>query len=62
MEYIEGFNARVDEGDYNNTTEVEYETEFAQGIIDILKATVDNPGYMDPVTLQIPIKPSDDYY
>ncbi|MBR1598282.1 MAG: hypothetical protein IJ661_05105 [Lachnospiraceae bacterium] len=62
VEYIEGFNARVDEGDYNNTTEVEYETEFAQGIIDILKATVDNPGYMDPVTLQIPIKPSDDYY
>ena len=62
VEYIEGFNARVDDGDYDNTTEVEYETEFAEGIIDILKTTVDNPGYMDPVTLDIPIKPSDDYY
>lgn len=62
VEYIEGFNARIDEGDYNNTTEVEYETEFAEGIIDILKATVDNPGYMDPVVLEIPIQPSDDYY
>lgn len=60
--YIESFNARVDEGDYNDTTEIEYETEFAEGIIDILKSTVDNPGYMDPVVLEIPIKPSNDYY
>lgn len=62
VSYIENFNARVDEGDYNNTTEVEYETEFAEGIIDILKSTVDNPGYMDPVVLQIPIQPSNEYY
>ena len=62
VEYIENFNAKVDEGDYNNTTEVDYETEFAEGIIDILKSTVDNPGYMDPVVLEIPIQPSDDYY
>lgn len=62
VSYIEGFNARVDEGDYNNTTEVDYETEFAEGIIKILKSTVDNPGYMDPVVLDIPIQPSDDYY
>lgn len=62
ISYIERFNARVDEGDYNNTTEIEYETEFAEGIIEILKSTVDNPGYMDPVVLEIPIQPSDDYY
>lgn len=62
VSYIENFNARVDEGDYNNTTEVDYETEFAEGIIKILKSTVDNPGYMDPVVLEIPIQPSDDYY
>lgn len=60
--YIEGFNARIDEGDFNNTTEVDYETEFAEGIIEILKSTTDNPGYMDPVVLQIPIQPSDEYY
>lgn len=60
--YIENFNARVDDGDFNDTTEVDYETEFAEGIINILKKTVENPGYMDPVVLEIPIEPSDDYY
>lgn len=62
VSYIESFNARVDEGDFNNTTEVDYETEFAEGIIQLLKSTVNNPGYMDPVVLEIPIQPSDDYY
>ena len=62
VSYIENFNARVDDGDYNNATEVEYETEFAEGIIDILKNTTGEPGYMDPVVLEIPIQPSDDYY
>lgn len=62
VEYIEGFNARVDEGDYNNTNEVDYETEFAQGIIDILTATADEPGYMDPVVIDVPIQTSSDYY
>ena len=60
--YIKDFNARVDEGDYNDTTEVDYETEFAEGIIDILEKTAANPGYMDPVILEIPIQPSNDYY
>lgn len=60
--YIEEFNVKVDEGDYNNTNEVDYETEFAEGIIEILKATADKPGYMDPVVLQIPIEPQEDYY
>ena len=62
VSYIENFNARVDEGDFNDTTEIEYETEFAEGIIEILKSTADNPGYMDPVVLNIPIQPSNDYY
>ena len=62
VSYIENFNARVDEGDFNDTTEVEYETEFAEGIIEILRSTADNPGYMDPVVLNIPIQPSNDYY
>lgn len=62
VKYIEDFNTRVDDGNYNNTTEVEYETEFAEGIIDILKTHTADPGYMDPVVLEIPIQPSDDYY
>lgn len=62
VEYIENFNARVDDGDFNNTTEVDYETEFAEGIIEILKGTTEKPGYMDPVVIEVPIQPSDDYY
>lgn len=62
VQYIEDFNTKVDDGNYNNTTEVEYETEFAEGIINILKAHTSEPGYMDPVVLEIPIQPSDDYY
>lgn len=27
-----------------------------------MKSTADNPGYMDPVVLNIPIQPSNDYY
>jgi hypothetical protein len=30
--------------------------------MDILKNTVEEPGYMDPVVLYIPIQPSADYY
>lgn len=62
VSYIQKFNAQVDEGDFNNTTEVDYETEFAEGIMEILKSTVDNPGYMEPVVLNVPIQPSNDYY
>lgn len=60
--YIENFNSQVDEGNFNDTTEEEYETEFANGIINILKKTADNPGYLDPVVLDIPVKLSADYY
>lgn len=60
--YIENFNARVDEGEFNNTNEVDYETEFAEGIIEILKKTADKPGYMDPVVINVPIQTKDDYY
>lgn len=62
VEYINHFNARVDEGDFNNTTEIDYETEFAAGIMDILKKTTEKPGYMDPVVVEIPIQPSDDHF
>lgn len=62
VEYITAFNASVDEGNYNNTSEVDYETEFAEGIIKLLKNTTEEPGYMDPVVLEIPIQPSEDNY
>lgn len=62
VEYIENFNSRIEEGDFNNTTEEEYEAEFADGIIRILKDTAKAPGYLDPVVLEIPIALSSDYY
>lgn len=60
--YINSFNARVDEGDYNNTSEIDYETEFAEGIMKILKNTTEKPGYMDPVVIEIPIQMDDDHF
>lgn len=62
VSYIENFNSRVEDGDFNDTTEEEYEAEFADGIIKILENTARNPGYLDPVVLQIPVVFSDDYY
>lgn len=62
VNYINIFNARVDEGDFNNTTEVDYETEFAEGIMSILKKTTEKPGYMDPVVLEISIQSADDHF
>lgn len=62
VEYITRFNESVDEGNYNNTTEIDYETEFAEGIIEILKNTTEKPGYMAPVVIEIPIQPSKDNY
>ena len=60
--YIEDFNTHVDDGDYNNTSETDYETEFAEGIINILKSTTEKPGYLDPVVMEIPIQPDNDSY
>ena len=41
VEYVEEFNAAVENGEYNNYTKEEYEYEFASGIIGILAGAVE---------------------
>ncbi len=59
LAYVEDFNKRVENGDYNNYVKEDYEHEFATGIIDILDKASDKMEYGDPVTIKVRIILSD---
>ena len=61
--YVTTFNDAVKAGTYNDYTLAQYETEFAQGLIDILNAGCENMTYADPqvVTVEI-IEDGNKYY
>lgn len=60
--YIENMNNRVTAGDYNDYELDEYETEYAQGILDILTAAVPNIGNGEGVPVTVTIQDNDEYY
>lgn len=60
--YIEDVNARVTAGDYNDYELAEYETEYAQGIIDILQNAIPNIGNGEGVSITVTILDNDEYY
>ncbi len=41
-DYIDNFNARAKDGEFEHLTESEYENEYAEGILDILEASTQN--------------------
>ncbi|MGN0152179.1 MAG: hypothetical protein ACI39Q_06870 [Wujia sp.] len=53
--YIDGFNTRVKDGDYNEYTLEQYETEFSTGMLEILNQACINMTYADPVTVTVEI-------
>lgn len=53
--YIEQFNARVANGDYNDYTLSQYETEFSNGLIGILNNGCLNMTYAEPQTVRVAI-------
>lgn len=61
--YVETFNNDVKAGTYNDYSLTDYETLFAQGLIDILNAGCENMSYADPqvVTVEI-IEDGNKYY
>lgn len=61
--YVDTFNADVRTGTYNDYSLTDYETVFAQGLIDILSAGCENMTYADPqvVTVEI-IEDGNKYY
>ena len=62
VEYVEKFNAAVDNGDYNNYSKEEYEYEFASGIIGILAGAVNDIEYGEPEVITVRIITSGDTY
>lgn len=61
--YVDSFNNDVKDGIYNDYSLTDYETVFAQGLIDILNAGCENMSYADPqvVTVEI-IEDGNKYY
>lgn len=62
IEYVQGFNTAVENGDYNDYSKEEYEYEFASGIIGILAGAVSDIEYADPETVKVRIIVTDDSY
>lgn len=60
--YVNKFNEGVANGDYNDYTLVQYETEFSTGMLDILNDAALNMTYADPVTVTVEIVVDGDTY
>ncbi len=60
--YINDFNQRVQNGEYNDYTQDAYESEFASGILDILLNACDSMEYKEPVKLSIMIVSNEDSF
>ncbi|MBP3506815.1 MAG: hypothetical protein J6K43_10510 [Lachnospiraceae bacterium] len=60
--YIEDMNQRVTAGEYNDYELDDYETEYAQGIIDILTEAIPNIGNGEGVTVTVTILDNEEYY
>lgn len=60
--YIEDINNRVTAGEYNDYELDEYETEYAQGILDILTAALPDIGNKEGVAVTVTILDNGEYY
>ena len=60
--YIEEYNKKIAAGDFNNTTKEDYETQFAQGVADILNDKSSDMEYRNPVVVSVKITDDGDYY
>ena len=60
--YIEEYNQKIAAGDFNNTTKEDYETQFAQGVADILNDKSSDIEYRNPVVVSVKITDDGDYY
>lgn len=60
--YVERFNQGVSDGAYNDYTLEQYETEFSDGLLDILNNGCINMTYADPIVVTVTIIEKEDMY
>lgn len=51
---------RVNSGEFNDLSEEEYETAWAQAILDLVSGQLDSIGYLDPQTISVQVTKDDD--
>ena len=56
------YEAKFNEGYFDDMTEEEYETWWAQAIIDMVSARLDSIGYLEPETISVQVTQDDDGY
>ena len=61
-QYVDDFNTRVANGEYNDYERERYENEFARGIMDILRNASENMSYKEPVTIKLRILTNDNSF
>jgi len=62
ISYVDRFNKGISQGDYNDYTLEEYETEFSEGLLQILNEGCSNMTYGDPVVVTVTIIEDDNLY
>lgn len=61
--YIDKFNTRIDEGEFDDLSDEEFENEYAVGLLDIIEPYVEKIGYSAPVDKDVEIQEdSEGYY
>ncbi len=56
------YQAKIDEGYFDDMTDEEFETWWAQAIIDMVSARLDSIGYLEPQTISVQVTQDDDGY
>lgn len=62
VSYVDRFNRGISQGDYNDYTLEEYETEFSEGLLEILNEGCSNMTYGEPVVVTVTIIEEDNLY
>lgn len=60
--YIDEYNTKVANGDYEDTSKEDYEKEFADGIAGILRDKASDMEYLSPVVVSVTIVDDGEYY
>ena len=60
--YVQGYDSRVQAGEFNDVEKEEYQRQFASGVIEVLEDAAGSVVYADPVTLSVRIHESRNTY